>query len=286
MKITSMRGWQKLTNDRPEVFSQWDAMRGKIRSSKGGWTVGEGIVNHGYSMLEDLVGDKSFFQVLVLNITGKLPEKRLATWLENCFICLSWPDPRIWCNQIGALGGDGRVSSVASVCAGTLASDSSIYGPGTVLMTTRFLLEAKAAIDSGIPVAQHIEANAVRKGRLMVPGFARPIATGDERVEVMQALSRKLGYSEGPMMALAMEISDYLYSEYGESINFGGYMCAFLFDQGMEPFEGYLLFSMSVNSGVHACYGEYRERTAGSFLPLHCEDIEYCGTEERAVPPA
>lgn len=271
-------------SDQQSPYAFWDASRGQIRSRKGGWRIGKGVVNHGYSMLDDLVGKASFFQVLVLNITGVLPERRLADWLESAFICLSWPDPRIWCNQIGALGGDARVSPVASVCAGTLASDSRIYGPGTVLITAQFLFDARDAVAQGKSVEAFIESSARRKGRLVVPGFARPIASGDERVAAMRRYSADLGYAEGPLMVLAWEIDAYLQQHYGESINLAGYISAFLLDLGMAPFDGYLLFSLGVNSGVHACYGEYRERAAGSFLPLRCEDIEYNGIAERAVP--
>ena len=37
----------------------WDARRGRIFSRAGGWVVGEAVYNHGYSMLDDLVGHAS-----------------------------------------------------------------------------------------------------------------------------------------------------------------------------------------------------------------------------------
>ena len=83
----------------------WDDNCGTFSSNKGGWIMGEAIHNHGYSMMEDLVGEKSFFQVLVLNITGRLIDENLAKWIEASFIWRSWPDPRIWCNKIGSLTG-------------------------------------------------------------------------------------------------------------------------------------------------------------------------------------
>ena len=81
----------------------WDARRNRIISRKGGWQVGRGVNAGGYSLLDDLALNKGFFEVLYLHVCGRLPERRLARWLEASFICLSFPDARIWCNQIGAL---------------------------------------------------------------------------------------------------------------------------------------------------------------------------------------
>ena len=270
--------------DGSDDLAFWDQRRGHIYSRKGGWTIGAGITNQGYSMLEDLVGKASYFQVLVLNVTGRLPEKRLAQWLENTFICMSWPDPRIWCNQIGALGGDTRVSPVAAVCAGSLASDSRLYGPGTVIDGVRFIRSAHKAIMAGSSIADFIEKNATVKGRLIAPGFARPIATGDERVVAMQALADRLDFEVGSHLELAYDIQAYLQQHYAESLNLAGYMCAFLIDLGFTDLEGYRIYSLCVNSGVQACYSEYCDRSSGEFLPLRCEDIDYTGARERPVP--
>lgn len=122
--------------------SFWDSRRGFIHTKKGGWVINEAIHNHGYSMLDDLVGTASFFQVLFLNVTGRLPKRKLTDWLEAYFICLSWPDPRIWCNQAGSLAGTMQTSPLAAVGAGILASDSIMYGPRTTMEATKFITTA------------------------------------------------------------------------------------------------------------------------------------------------
>lgn len=262
----------------------WEQRRGNIQSRKGGWNPGQGVTNHGYSMMDDFVGKLGFFQVLVLNVTGRLPEERFGKWLEATFICSSWPDARIWCNQLGALGGSHRVSPVASVCAGTLASDALIYGPGTAASIIPFYHAANAAVEAGASVGEFIESHAVIKGKLFVPGFARPVATGDERVVAMQAYARELGYSIGHYESLIYDIHTYLFDHYQEALNMSGYIGAFMLDQGYNEDEIYRILSMSVNGGIHACYAEYRDQQPDTFLPLHCEDIDYSGAAERAVP--
>jgi hypothetical protein len=264
----------------------WDERRGVIRTQKGGSTFGQGAISHGYSVLGELLGDASFFQVLILNVTGRLPERRLAEWVEGTFICMSWPDPRIWCNQIGTLGGTLRASPVAAITAGSLASDSHMYGPGTALSATRFITQAKKMIEAGYSVEQLIEKEGKRGGRLNIPGYARPIIRGDERVEAMQKLADALGFKVGLHLALAYEIQEILLKNYGESLNLAGYMTAFLSDQGFTAQEVYRTCSLCVNGGVHACYSEAADRAPESFLPLRCDDIEYQGEAERPVPCA
>lgn len=264
----------------------WDARRGVIRTYKGGrWVIGKGVTSHGYSLLDDLVGHTSFFQVLIMHVTGRLPERRLADWLEAAFLCLSWPDPRMWPNGIGALGGSAQTSPIAAVCMGTMASDSRIYGPGTAVPAANFIAKALNKNKEGYTVEQIIaEQSQSHTGELRAPGYVRPFAKGDERVEHMQRVSDALDFSTGPHLNLAYEIQDYLFSEFGESMNLAGYMVAFLLDQGLSPDEIYRVCSLCVTAGVHACYAEAADRPPESFLPLRCDDIEYTGKEEREIP--
>jgi citrate synthase len=263
----------------------WDSRRGTIRTRKGGWVVGQGAYSHGYSILEELLGHASFFQVLILNLTGRLPEPRLAQWCEATFLCLSWPDPRLWCNHIGALGGTLRASPVASVCAGVLGADSQMYGPGTAYATVDFLEEARRQEGAGLSIAE-IVAGRHRSGsaHLHLPGYSRPLAKGDERVEAMQGYAETLGFPVGAYLDLAYRIQEYLVDHYGEGLNLAGYLCAFLLDQGFTGKEIYRLYSLCVNSGVHGCYAETADAPAESFLPMRCEDIEYIGAPERQLP--
>lgn len=265
----------------------WDQRRGILRSRKGGWVIGEAVYNHGYSMMDDLVGRRSFFQVLVLNVTGRLPERRLADWLEACFICLSWPDPRIWCNQIGALAGTARATPVAAVAAGCLAADSRLYGPGVLEAATAFIVGARQRQAEGW-TAEAIVADALAaagaSARPVIVGYARPIATGDERVEAMARVAGDLGFDTGPHLALAWAIDAVLRRDHGDGINLAGYVAAFLSDQCYDGREIYRLHSAWVNSGVHACYAEARDRPPDAFLPMRCDDVDYCGAPPRGVP--
>jgi citrate synthase len=265
----------------------WDQRRGKIFSRKGGWRMTESIIHsHGYSMMDDLVGERSYFQVLILNAVGRMPDRKLADWVEAVFICLSWPDPRIWCNQIGALGGSNKSSVVAATVSGVLAADSTMYGSRPLLEGVAFIQQAlRDKKEQGLS-AQEIVAREVKKhrGKVNIVGYARPLAVGDERVIAMERVTRELGLGIGEHLQLANEIKDVLLKEYSENININGYVSAFMSDQGFSPEEIYRIYSICVVSGVTACYVDAEGRVPDSFLPLRCDDIEYQGIPLREVP--
>lgn len=268
-----------------EVIAYLDQRRGKIISNTGGWFPGRGVYSHGYSMLDELVGEKSYFQILILNATGRLVDRALADWLEAAFACLSWPDPRIWCNQIGALAGTARTSVVAATAMGSLAADSRIYGSHTILAGMTFIQEALVQHKTGLSAEGIINNLAsVRAGKPFVVGYFRPIAKGDERIAAMERVGQQLGFARGEHLALAYQIEAVLRREYDETMNINGYASAFLSDQGFAPQEVYQMLPMLVASGVTACYVDTLQRPADTFLPLRCEDIIYQGAPSRPVP--
>ncbi|MCI5143233.1 MAG: hypothetical protein D3909_16210, partial [Candidatus Electrothrix sp. ATG1] len=265
--------------------SFWDSRRGFIRTKKGGWVINEAIHNHGFSMMDDLVGKTSFFQVLFLNVTGRLPERRLTDWLEAYYICLSWPDPRIWCNQIGSLAGTMRASPLAAVGAGILTSDSNMYGPGITTEATGFILTALKKKKKGTSVEEIIAKQQRHPSTPpRIAGYMRPVACGDERIPAMEQVTKKLEFEMGEHLRLAYEIEEVLIEKFNERMNIGGYRSAFLLDQGLTPIEIYCLLSPIVQAGALACYAEAIDSPPESFFPLQCEDIDYRGKKSRPVP--
>ncbi len=236
-------------------------------------------------MMEDLVGKVSYGQFVVLNATGKLPTKNLAAWVEATYICMSWPDPRIWCNQVAALGGSLRTSAIASTAAGVQTAFSRIYGPNTLIDGVAFIQKAAEKFRNGLSVKEIVEQeDAIPGGKPVIMGFARPVAKGDERIEAMERIASELGFSHGVHMTLAFEIENFLMAGYDEGLNLTGYMSAFLADQGFSPEEACRLCSAIVSSGVTACYVDTYERPPETFLPMRCDDIDYQGKPPRPVP--
>lgn len=273
------------SNMNSSPYELWDGSRGKIKSKKGGWVIGKGVFNHGYSMMDDLVGEVSYMQVVVLNATGRLPTRPVADWVDAIHICLSWPDPRIWCNQIGALGGAMRASVVASTTAGVLAADAKSYGIKPLIQSMRFIQTALQDFKRGLSVEEIIRNECAKhRGKPNIMGYARPLAKGDERIVAMERVQQKLGLPIGEHQQLARQIELFLLSNFDESMNIGGYGSAILSDLGYTGEEVYRIFSVLVTSGVTACYVDTRDKAADTFLPLRCADIEYTGKLARPVP--
>ncbi len=263
----------------------WDDRRGRIRSRKGGWKMGRGVFCHGFEMNKDLMGKVSFFQVMILNAIGRLVEKPLADWFEAMHVGLSWPDARIWCNQIGALGGTMRSTVVAATVAGVLAADSRAYGQGTLLEGFAFIERALAEARKGASVRDIVAQECARHGgKPKFMGYSRPIAKGDERLAEFFKIQERLGFPVGEHLALALDIEKVLLEEFDETMNFNGYVSAFLADQGLTAQEAYQVCAVLVTSGVTACYVDTFERPPESFLPMRCDDIDYQGPPSRPVP--
>lgn len=271
-------------NKRPDI-SLWEQNRGVIRTKKGGWIPGKAVYNHGYSMMDDLIGKTSFFQVLLLNITGHLPERRLADWFEAVFSCMSYPDARIWCNQIGSLAGTAGASPLVGLTAGLLATDSYMYGVGPFVSGVTFIQNALVQHKKGLTVEEIVTAQQRRPGsKPMITGYVRPIASGDERIEVLEQVAAELGFPAGEHLALAREIARFMEDKFGEGMNLNGYMSAFLSDQEFTLHEVLRLVSAIAFAGIQACHAEAADNPPGTFFPLQCADIEYTGHEERPVP--
>ncbi|TQV84563.1 citrate/2-methylcitrate synthase [Aliikangiella coralliicola] len=265
-------------------LSFWTTRRNKISTSVGKWTGGEDVICHGHLMMKDLLGNISYMQMLVLNITGRLVDEKVAKWLEGNFIGVSYPDVRIWCNTIGALAGTTKTSVVSATVAGTLAADSRGYGGSqTSVYGMKFIQNALKQKQSGMTLEQIIKNANYKNGKPVITGYARPVARNDERLEPHQRMTEKLGFSVGEHLKLAWEINDYLEQHHDLAMNVAGYSCAFLSDQGFSPQEVYRIKSLMVASGVTACYVDYYERTSGSFLPQRCDDIEYDGHPIRTI---
>lgn len=263
---------------------EWDYYHGRIVSSRGGWKIGEGVKSCGFDVMKDLVGKKSYMQMVVLNATGRLPSKALADWVEAIHICLSWPDPRIWCNRVGALAGTSRTSCVAASTLGTLAAESVSYGIKPLISGVEFIQYANKEVALGITVEQFVK-NEVKKhgGKPHIMGYIRPLAKGDERIPAMEQVTKELGFQIGEHLSLAYSIEQELIKNHNERMNVNGYVSAFLSDHGYSSKEIYRIFSFVVISGVTACYADTAEKVEGGFSPLKTSDITYKGPALRKV---
>src|SRR5262245_12968829 len=143
-RSTSSKNHRRLMHEEglpPWAF--WESLRGNVRSRVGGWKIGGGVTIHGRQLFDELMsGEYSGAQVVTLSVTGKIPERRVADFLEIVWMVGAFPDPRIWCNQVAALAGTMRTSPFAASSAGVLTTDSLQYGGLAALYTAQFFEES------------------------------------------------------------------------------------------------------------------------------------------------
>lgn len=262
----------------------WDQRNKHIYSSVGHWQGGVDVSIEGHSLINELMGNISLMQLNILNATGKLVSKAIADWIEVCFMGVSYPDSRIWCNQISTYAADTNTSVVAAASSAILSADSRAYGGSqTKYLSMKFQQQAFAIYQETNSIGEAIAGAKVTNGKPIITGFARPIDKDDERLAPFAAAQEKLGIPVGNYLSFAKKMSDYLDEKYNLSMNCGGYGSAFLLDQGFTPNEGYKLSAFAVISGAIACFRDLEAQPANSFLPLKCNDIKYTGHAPRVI---
>jgi len=265
-------------------MNYWQHRNQTILNKIGHWKGGEDVTIEGHSLMNDLMGKTSYMQLHILNATGKLVERNIADWIEVCFMGLSYPDSRIWCNQISAYAGDTDSSVVAAAATSILAADSRGYGGSKARkISMNFIQDAYSKYQSGSTIKDIVKTAKFTNKKPIIVGFARPVNRDDERLKPFAEIQKKLQIPQGHHLIFAIQLSEYLKKEYNLSINCGGYASAFLLDQGFTPDEGYQINAFAVISGAIASFRNQNEQPSNSFLPAKCEDINYQGVQIREI---
>ncbi len=266
------------------IFEPWSFCREHIKSSVGVWRGGKDTWFQNLSMRKDVIGDKSYMQILTLNATGKLPNRDFADWLETNFIGLSYPDSRIWCNQVAAFAGCLSTTPTSAIAAAILAADSRAYGGNQTSESGMMQLQKARKLYLQSQSWKNVCSNVKqRNGKPMFIGFARPVDKDDERITPYDQHRQKLGLPEGKYLKFALELSNHLNQAFGLAINSGGYANAMLLDNGFSGLEAARIKAFAVAGGAIASYRDNLNKTS-TFLPQHCSDIEYIGIEPRNIP--
>jgi hypothetical protein len=263
----------------------WDERRGRIRTALGQWFGGRDIKVRGRWLLQELLPSLSVTQLAVFNITGRLIEPALATWFEKTVFFTSYPDPRIWCNHLGAMAGNGGASPAAAAAVGILAADSRAYGSKLQYLTVRILQDIHERRAAGADWKEALAEAPSRNGVPDLPGFARPGGVPDERLEPLRRLTAELGFLPGIHQQFVTDLAHYLRHHHRQDMNAAAFGCAFLMDQDFTADDVYRLRTSDVLGGVLACYGGWHGAPEDGFLPLRCNDVGYTGTAPRTLPP-
>lgn len=263
---------QHQTPSGPTLLKQYED---NWQTDMGAIFFGERAVLRGKDILEEL-GQHHWMEYMVFAVTGR-ESKSLARLIEAMWVmCSSYPDPRLWNNRIGALGGTARTTGALSVNAASAASEATTYGLRTSKGAIDLLYRFKAQLDSGIKLEDLIS-NELKQYRV-VWGYGRPLASGDERVAPLMEFAKSIGYGSGPFVKLAFDIGDHLSnSRYKYQINISAVVAALLADEGLSVNEFYYVTALSFIGGIFPCYVDARNKKEGTFFPLSAERIKYRG---------
>jgi len=259
--------------------------RDRIVSKSGEWIIGGGSTLHSYNIQQDLVQNASWMQCMLLSVTGKLYPTNIATFVEALFVVTGYPDPRLWCNRVGALAGSSQCSAAASIATSISSAEGMVYGGQAIYKSSIFLQKAHSQLFDNGGDALSLFVDDYLSQKKTIFGFGRPLTNTEERIHPIIEKALSLGLNEGRYCLVAKNIESYLQARSKNIIlNFGGYIAAWLLDLGFKSVQIYHIQTLLFYNGMVPCYIEAFENEPGTFLPIACEDILYEGVEERELP--
>lgn len=266
------------------------------RTTAGAWIAGERVVMHGKNILREMRG-KSWVEMILLSITGKIPRKKQAELLDRVLAlsgCI--PDPRLWNNRIAALAGTARSTPLLGVGAAIGVSEAVIYGFQPMNAAFRMFEDLRDKRREGKVLSTLVrdrlaERKAPGRGRAAkgrdrqvdcMAGYGRPVTAGDERIIPLVDVLKNYGADSGELVQLAFSIENCLQElGYKLKLNTGGLIAAICLDQGLTERQFYYFMSNCFSPGLLACSEDAFRHPEGSFFPLRCDQISYTGAKDR-----
>ena len=250
------------------------------KTDMGGAIAGERVVIRGKDLFTEL-SDYSWLKLLMYMITGRVFDENELEVLDKIWAqTISYPDPRVWNNRIGALAGTVRSTASLGVSAGSAVSEAKVYGGQATLSAFTFLIECEERVSKGEELLEIIKQEL--KINRAIFGYGRPVVSRDERIAPIERLMKKHGYSDGKYVSLAYEVEKILQEgKWRYQMNIGGLAAAIAADMGLTAKEYYLWLVNGYNAGITACYVDSSNKEIGTLFPLRCERISYSGVAKR-----
>ncbi len=239
----------------------------------------ERVVFRGKDLHRDL-GHWSWLELYLYGITGRTFDDVELKILNAIWVFTSYPDPRIWNNRVAGLCGTARSTGALSLSAASAVSDAEIYGGQPLIKALHFLKNTWESIQRGKSLGELV--NAELRINRRVPGFGRPKAKEDERIEPMLGFMESTGYKTGKYLELAFNIEKYLIeSRRRFRINYAALVASICADMGFSAKEFYLYMIPVFTAGFAPCYIDALGQSEGALFPLRCKRIDYSGPEKR-----
>jgi citrate synthase len=238
------------------------------------------VVYRGKDLFHEL-NDLRWMGLLLYGITGRFFSEKQVSLFEGLWaLSTSYPESRLWNNRVAALAGTARSTGTLAVGAAVAISEASIYGHRTNIGAIDFFLRTQLRLDGGANLTDLIRTELTKyRG---IPGYGRPVASKDERIEPVMKMARKFGFADGPFTKLAFEVEEILLAGgWRLHMNITGLAAALAADQGLNAREYYHYVILCFAAGIIPCAIDAQEKPEASLFPLRCSRIHYEGKPRR-----
>lgn len=251
----------------------------KWNTHLGAWHPGVGVTLRGRDLFTSKKLKKSgWLGQILFSLTGRnFKSKHIKLFSEMWRLSTSYPDPRIWNNQVATLTGTARSTPYLGVGGAIAVSQAEIYGGRPFVRCFDFLLRAKKEIKlNNTPLIKIIEKELRETkqeyGYSRIYGFGRPLVTGDERIKPIRKLLKK--HKSDSYVELAFRIEKIVQKKpYHLQMNVAALLSAYAADQELTVRQFSTLMTLCFTAGFLACYQDASEHQEGSFFPIRCESI-------------
>lgn len=255
---------------------------GRLVSKAGAFFPGERVVFRGQDLHTSLK-DMDWLELYLFGITARRFTPQQMKVFHAIWSYTSYPDARLWNNRVAALAGTARSTGNLGISAAIAVSEAQIYGGGVVLRISEFLQRARTEIAAGSDLIKLVHTEI--KHQRGIPGYGRPIVSGDERIVPMMALAREQGLSNGDYIKLVFDVEKILLDgRWRLRMNYAALSAALALDFGLSPREYYFFVILAFVAGMPPCYLEAAEKTESLVFPLPCQVLLYHGVGSRHWP--
>jgi citryl-CoA lyase len=234
----------------------------------------------GYDLVE-LIGARTFGDVVYLLLRGELPRGNEGRMVEACLVAAaehSVVAPSVDAARFVASAG---VPVQAAVAAGVVGLGDR-HG-GAVDAAARVLLDARETGSPDREAARTVAERIGEEGRRL-PGYGHAVHDPDPRAARLLDVAGELGF-RGRWCALARAVEDVTDEVFGRRLgmNIDGALAAILLELGLDWRQGKAFYVIARPAGLvaHAFEEMTRERP---YRDVGWESVDYDGPPDRAVP--
>lgn len=234
----------------------------------------------GYDLL-DLIGNRTFGDVVFLLLSGELPQGNEGRMIDALLVSASEHGllaPSVDAARFVASGG---VPLQAAVASGINAMGE--YHAGAVDAGARMLLEA-AAIDKPTAEAGREIVQRYREQKKVLSGYGHKVHNPDPRTARVMAVAKDLGFY-GRFCELGFAIEDATEESFSKRLpmNIDGAMSCIMLQLGLDPGLGKAFYIIGRSAGLvaHAFEELSKEKP---YRDIGWENVSYNGPAPRELP--